>query len=426
MKPKVEPPMSKKVNKPYTQDPYFKRWMAGLSDRTKQNYTDRIQNWITFMGIDLTSQVTKRMNDLTAQDLSERQFFEDKFRAYKEYLEKRGDLKPRSVSTELTAVASFFSRIGLPLALKRGDWQSTQQQSVIQRMKITRDDVKAMYSHASLRDRALLLVLAQSGFSEVDVSFFRVEELKGLYENPETEHYFIEKPREKTNEVQATCFSYEAVHDLKAMLQERGNPTSGFLFVSQTKGKGDQLEVRSINEAMKSLAQKTFSKDKAKEFQTKSLRSFYNSALLRASVSPQELKDLMFGHGRKGARGHYDYDELTIKEAYAKVFEHVSINGLQVRADMKKVMDGLKSLNDMNAVFQRQLEAKDKELDDVKSELKALSSLIRQVASSEQAKMADGALDEVANKLLADKAFMEKFKKDAGKIKPDTLKSNKK
>ena len=261
--------MSKQSNKPYTQDPYFKRWMAGLSDRTKQNYTDRIQNWITFTGMDLTQQVTKRMNDLRAPDLSERQYFEDKFRAYKEYFEKRGDLKPRSVSTELTAVASFFSRIGLPLALKRGDWQSTMQQPVIQRLKITRDDVKAMYSHASLRDRALLLVLAQSGFSEVDVSFFRVEELKGFYDNAETEHYFIEKPREKTNEVQATCFSYEAVHDLKAMLQERGNPTEGFLFVSQTKGKGEQLEVRSINEAMKALAQKTFSKEKAKEFQTK-------------------------------------------------------------------------------------------------------------------------------------------------------------
>jgi len=125
----------------------------------------------------------------------------------------------------------------LPLALKRGDWESTQQQSVIQRLKITRDDVKAMYSHASLRDRALLLVLAQSGFSEVDVSFFRVEEFKGLYDNPETEHYFIEKPREKTNKVQAICFSCEAVHDLKAMLQERGNPQSGFLFVSQTRVK---------------------------------------------------------------------------------------------------------------------------------------------------------------------------------------------
>jgi hypothetical protein len=56
--------------------------MVGLSERIKQNYTDRIQNWLTFTGMDLTQQVNKRMNDLTAQDLSQRQFFEDKFRAF--------------------------------------------------------------------------------------------------------------------------------------------------------------------------------------------------------------------------------------------------------------------------------------------------------------------------------------------------------
>jgi hypothetical protein len=82
------------------------------------------------------------------------------------------------------------------------------------------------------------MLLAQSGFSEVYVSCFRIEELKGLYDSPETEHYSIEKPREKTNEIQATCLNYEAVHDLKVMLQERDNPETGFLFVSQTKDKG--------------------------------------------------------------------------------------------------------------------------------------------------------------------------------------------
>ena len=175
-----------------------------------------------------TEQIKKRMHDLTTQDLTQRQFFEDKFREYKEYLEKKGDLKPSSVKTQLRTVASFFSRNGLPLYLKRGDWESTQQQPVIQRLKLAKEDIKAMYSHGNLRDRALLLVLAQSGFSEIDVACLRIEELKGLYEQPETEHYFIEKPREKTNEIQATCLSYEAIHDIKAMLQERGNPEKRF------------------------------------------------------------------------------------------------------------------------------------------------------------------------------------------------------
>lgn len=364
--------MKKIINREFEQDQYFQTWLIGLSPRTKKNYGIDFPNWLTFIDMTPTEQIKKRMHDLNSEDLSQRTYFEQKFREYKEYLESIRNpdpLKHATVRGRLRTVASFFARNSLPLNLKRGDWESTQQQPIIQRLKLTKDDIKAMYSHGNLRDRALLLVLAQSGFSEVDVSCFRIEELNGLYENPETEHYFIEKPREKTNEIQATCLSYEAVHDLKAMLLERGNPASGFLFVSQTKGKGEQLEVRSISEAIKAMAQKSLDKSKAKEFKTKTLRSFYNSALLHAGVSPQELKDLMMGHGRRGARGHYDYDDVTIKEAYGRVFEHLSINGLQVRADIKKIMDGLKSLNDVNSVFQSQLDVKAKEIEAIKQDL---------------------------------------------------------
>jgi len=258
------------------------------------------------------------------------------------------------------------------LNLKRGDWESTQQQQVIQRWKLTKDEVKALYAHGNLRDRALLLVLAQSLFSETDVSNLKIEELKGIYEQPETEPYFIEKPREKTGEIQATCLSYEAMHDIKAMLQERGNPAEGYLFVSTTKGKGDKLEVRTINQAMKSLAEKAFGAVKAKDFKTKALRSFYNSALLRADIKA-EVKDLMMGHARQSARKHYDYDEVTIKEAYQRAFEHLSINGIQTRIDIKRVMDALKSVEGTNLFLQRQLEKLQEELGHQKTATEAVS-----------------------------------------------------
>lgn len=392
--------MKKILDRAYEQDEFFKKWLVGLSERTKENYSKEIHGWITFIDMTPTQQVKKRMHDLTTQDITQRQFFEDKFREYKEYLEKRGNLKPLSVKTQLRTVASFFSRNGLPLNLKRGDWESTQQQQVIQRWKITREDIKAMYGHGNLRDRALLLVLAQSGFSEIDVSNLKIEELKGIYEHSETEHYFIEKPREKSNQIQATCLSYEALHDIRAMLQERGNPSSGFLFVSQTKGKGEQLEVRSINDAMKALAEKTFGTDKAKEFKTKSLRNFYNSALLRAGVQPQELKDLMFGHARQSARKHYDYDETTIKEAYQRTFEHLSINGMQTRMDIKKVMDALKTVEDTNVIFQQRVERLEGENKQTKEEFedfiqsaKNILALIVSPADSEGAKQIATTLD---------------------------------
>ena len=50
--------------------------------------------------------------------------------------------------------------------------------------------------------------------------------------------------------------------------------------------------------------------------------------MLRADFK-SEVKDIMMGHMRLGARGHYGYDEQTIIEAYTKAFEFMSINGMQ-------------------------------------------------------------------------------------------------
>ena len=321
----------------YKQDKFFKRWLNGLSDRTKENYTNEIGDWLVFIGMTPTEQIQKRMHDLTSTDLTQRTFFENKFRQYKTYLEKSGDLKSSAVTTMLIPVASFFSRNSLKLQLKRGDWKTTMTQEAQTRLKLSRDDVGAMYLHANLRDRGLLLTLAQSGLSEVDVSVLRVEMFPKLYSIANGEHMFFEKRREKSGEMQATCISAEALHEIRAMLEERGNPEEGWLFVSQTRNQGGQMDVRIINLAMKGLAIKTFGEEKGKNFKTKALRSFYNSALLRAGVQPQEIKDVMMGHQRRGARGHYDYNEATILENYKKAFEYLGINGIQTRTDVAKL-----------------------------------------------------------------------------------------
>ena len=146
-----------------------------------------------------TEIIEKRLRDTASTNLTERNFFEQKFREFKQHLETENDSTWQTIKSKLRTVASFFSRNGLPLNLKRGDWESTLPQKVKHRYRLTKEELKKMYAHASLRDRALLLVLAQSGFSEIDVSMLRIEDLKGLYDMPQSEHYFIEKPREKTN-----------------------------------------------------------------------------------------------------------------------------------------------------------------------------------------------------------------------------------
>jgi hypothetical protein len=243
-------------------------------------------------------------------------------------------------------VASFFSRNGLPLALKRGDWSCTNPKHNTAKAKMwipSQDDAKRLYAHANLRDKALFLVLYQSGFSEVDVRNLRIEDVAEGLKLPEVEHFYIQKNREKTNIEQATCISCEALHDLREYLTERGNPSSGYLFEGQTKSKGQQIEVRTINEAMKTLVSKAFGVERARVFKTKALRSAYNSALLRASIQPQELKDVLMGHQRGSARKNYAYDEATIKENYAKAFQFLCVNGIQTKNDLAKLKEEMKA-----------------------------------------------------------------------------------
>ncbi|HEX9862040.1 MAG TPA: hypothetical protein VGB11_02010, partial [Candidatus Bathyarchaeia archaeon] len=115
--------MKKILDKPYEQDEFFKKWLVGLSPRTKKNYSNEFHEWFVFIDMTPTEQIKKRMQDLTTQDIAQRLFFENKWRAFKEYLERKGDLKHASVRTRLRTAASFFSRNGLPLNLKRGDWE---------------------------------------------------------------------------------------------------------------------------------------------------------------------------------------------------------------------------------------------------------------------------------------------------------------
>jgi site-specific recombinase XerD/uncharacterized coiled-coil protein SlyX len=354
---------------------YIENWLSGLSERTKINYRTEIEKWLQFIKMSPKEQIEKRASDLASQDLTQRTFFENKFRAYKEWLEKNTELSASSIKTMLRTVASFFSRNGLTLTLKSGDWESTKETEVIHKFKLSNEDVKKMYAHGSLRDRGLLLTLYQSGFSEIDVSELKVENIEGIYELPENEHYEIEKPREKTGIIQATCVSYEALHDIKAMLNERGSPKEGYIFTSQTFGKGKPIETRTINEAMKSLAEKTFGVEKAKLFKTKALRSAYNSALLRADIK-NEVKDLLMGHTRISARKSYDYDSETIKEAYGKAFEFLTVNGIQAKQDIRKLEEKVQSQ-------QTTIENLSRQIQDTNKTIEGLQAMIRETLIKE-------------------------------------------
>jgi site-specific recombinase XerC len=243
----------------WKEDSYVKEWLSKVSERTKENYTENFPRWLAFIGMTPTEQIQKRFKDLQSTNPKERGFFEDKVIEYKNALAVQG-LKPNTIASYRIPVQSFFSAHRVPLKFRRGELKVEEiaEDKVVKEWIPDNQQMKQIYQHGDARDRALLLVLYQSGFSETDVSALNIQDLPNIQECEG--HYPITMHREKTGVLQRTCISEEAVHDIKAMLEERGNPTKGALFISQ---KGSRLTTRFINDAIKMMVTKTYGAEEA-------------------------------------------------------------------------------------------------------------------------------------------------------------------
>jgi site-specific recombinase XerD/uncharacterized coiled-coil protein SlyX len=363
----------------WQEEPYVTEWLGKVADRTKENYIYRFPKWLAFIQMSPTEQIKKRFTDLQSQNPKERGFFEDKAMEFKKALIIQG-LKATSVISYLIPVMGFFAAHRVPLRFRRGELKVEEraEDKVVKEWIPENQQMKQIYQHGDIRDRALLLCLYQSGFSETDVSSLNIEDLPNIISCEG--HYPITMHREKTGVLQRTCISEECVHDIKHMLQERGNPTTGALFISQ---KGERLTTRFINDAIKCMVEKTYGPEQTEKFKTKSLRDAYNDALLRANLT-QEIKDTLFGHKREGAKEKYAISQATIIDAYNKAFQFLSVNhGTQARKDIEVMRQQViemrdnsdKTLANLNHIIeqqQKQMEQQQAQIEEVSARMNAI------------------------------------------------------
>jgi site-specific recombinase XerD len=367
----------------WLEDAFVIEWLSKVGERTQKNYKERFPKWLAFIEMSPTEQFKKRVKDLQSTNPKERGYFEDKVIEFKNSLITQ-NYKASTVSCTITPVLSFFSSHRVPLRFKRGELKvdARAEDKVVKEWIPENSQVKQIYQHGDIRDRSLLLVLYQSGFSETDVSSLNLEDLPNIRETEG--HYPITMHREKTDVLQRTCISEEAVHDIKEMLKEREHDNQLIpdktgkipLFISQ---KGKRLTVRFINDTISAMVIKAYGEEAGKVWKTKSLRDAYNDALLRANLT-QEIKDTLFGHKREGAREKYAISQATIIDSYNKAFQFLSVNhGTQARKDIEvmrsevvkvselvvKLSEEAVKLRDENKLIKTHLEEKDRELEDL-------------------------------------------------------------
>lgn len=382
-------------------DKYVKNWFQLLgNERTIKNYSGDFPKFLKYVKAQTpyetpTEIIDSRLEHLTSQDIIKRRYWEMVTIKFKNYLETK-NLRMATIKGYIRTVMSFFSKNGVKLSFSRGELKvnPSEKDKVYSEWIPDNETVRLLYRLCdSARDRGVLLILYQSGFSEADVGNMRIEDFPFYSESGEwqlkaNEDLYHQRRREKTNQWQKTIISRECLEDLRVYLQSRGFPKKGWLFVSF---RGKKLGVRGINDMLKGVVEKGFN-GKVKEWKTKHLRDAFMNGLLQAKIT-QEVKDAMVGHKRQGAREDYAITEQTVRVAYESAFKFLTVNGFgqtsrrveelehKFDAQTKTLMEMLTEMREENKVLKLELQEykakNDTERQEMKVELKKLSTQVQ-------------------------------------------------
>jgi site-specific recombinase XerD len=339
-----------------------KYWIETISaPRTRKNYLEQLPKFVAFVGKSPDEIIKERRKQIASADPKIRRYYEHQTIAFQNKLAEQG-LAPYSVRSYIRTIMSFFARNDIPLNFHRKELKAAHPKKN-QKHIVSNEDIRAMYSFADVRDRALLLTLYHTGMSETDVCKLNIEDAD--FCKGEAPLYF-EKYREKSEMLTGTCFSEDCLYDIRLMLQERGNPEKGALFITQ---KNRRFETRFIREALQRLAKKA----QIQNFQPKDLRDAYHDALQRANINAQVI-DRMMGHSLGGARDSYKISSYTIVEAYQKAFPYLTVN--HNRREREDTVALKQQISQLQSVMQTTLQQLQETRDEKNHEISSLNERI--------------------------------------------------
>ena len=313
--------------------PVVQEWITTM--KKPKSYRRNFIKWVNWIDMLPDEQIELRKEQLKSDDLKTQRFFEEKLKEYAREVMKQGVTK-KTGDQYLIAVRSFFSHHYLNMKFKRGEIAKVLKElpevSANNKPKslMKNEELRAIFSVSVPRDKPLILILAQTGMSPVDVANLRIEGLD-LYERDrdgkitgvKTEYVYGIKPRQKTGINQHFILGSETLRYLESLLRERGYPESGALLVTR---QDNAYTSKSINERIKNLTIKALGEYRESELQTKNFRDFFMDCLRLGEVS-QDIFDAMVGWKRGGASQHYIVSETVIFQTFNKVKRFFSING---------------------------------------------------------------------------------------------------
>jgi integrase len=407
--------------------------------KTKKCYRHGLKKFCEWYGKTAEQILELRKEDLTqhtGENLIEYRNrasrFEKEIEKFHSHLLTQGSINTARVQT--LGIRQLFRYYEMPIRFRNGS-KIGKTVKTTKNFPLTIEYVRKMFEVADLRERVILSMATDLGLRIGDFIELKKSDLPPLDQEPPIS---FEIMTTKEGVLAYGFLSQETVDLLKVYLptleRKNGNP---YLFPSNgSRSISDEW----LNKLLQRLAEKAKINLNGKCISFHCFRKMFLSASIDSGIGLTAGKKLC---GKAIAQSDDTYlTTVNLRQKFIQLKKFLNIKE-QPRLDIEKIEPLKNAINKLqsdlteqrtitnviseeNQKIKKQLDEKGKELEDVKNELEALSSMVKQIANSESYKeMADGIMEQVADKLAKNPEFAEKFKKDAEKLKSGYIKPKK-
>jgi integrase len=365
-----------------------KKWINALSSTrtgskgTQRNYLLWLDEYVDFVKKDPDTLIAERRVHLKNDDETVKRKHEETVQSFYNYLRNDRKLSPNTSVSMMACVRSFYKANYVDLKMR------TPQAWVIKQSKIpTREELKRMVDACNIRDRALILLQAQSGLSSSDLvrlTYGHIREQLEQGKNP----IKITMVREKEKVAFSTFVGTDAIEALKVHLAYRKSGTKK-LEPEELKDDSPLMAtfdrkpiayVQSIRYIVASAAMRVG----LKNVHPHALRKYFASALRNAGVN-ETIVEYMMGHKLPAVKKAY-FSDQELEDSYKRAEPYLSIaQSSSVGIDHAK-LDILKTM------------AKSLGLDPEQITFKARIEFARELTPSEEANLLSKELANLKNR----------------------------
>jgi len=300
-----------------------KRWLSAVhadhtgSSETRECYLRWFKRFCDWLGKTPDQLIEERKAQVKSEDMTVKREAEETLRSFCNYLEQKEGSSRSTVLAYHSAVKSFYKYNYLPLQLR------TPKKHAPRGVKPhTQEEIKALYNVSGVRDRAIVLCLAECGMSREDFVTLKYSDVKDDYEKEnETIHLKVVRTKEQIG--YDTFLGINATKALRTYIEMRKRKGGQFnedtvLFPSH-KTKEEMLP-NGLNWILRRLGEKAGIDSSPHRF-----RKFFESNL--GTRVPSLLVRYWVGHSLGVESSYFVPSVEDQRKAYLEAYEKIDILG---------------------------------------------------------------------------------------------------